>query len=390
MASNPPYPDFAKEEYDLRYGRARAMMVEQNLDALLVTWATNYMYFTGHRSEQMLNDKIRPYVFLLPREGDPICFVMPFEELHLRLVSWIDEVRTYQLMQHAEVIAGAIRDRGLSNGRIGCELGREQFLGLSYIGFNDLQARIPGASFVDASDILLRLRMVKSPAEVERCRAANIIGARALDQVFKEVSAGMTTVEIAHLVRRCAVEAGGEKVANLAVFAGYDFTKGKIPVPTERPIEVGDTLTIDTSWQVKGYHCDVARTGVIGRASQAQKDQYAFGMELNYKCYQAIKPDNTCEDVALTCLHELERLGRKTQGVGRIGHGVGSDGTEFPSLAVGEKVAFEPGMVMACNPNFVTEFGFFNMEETLVVTETGYDFLPDPISSLELPVLGQG
>lgn len=363
-------------------------MAEQDLDALLVTWSSNYMWFTGHRSEQMLNDKIRPYVFLLPRDGEPVCFVMPFEESHVRLVSWIDEVRTYQLLQHGDVIAGAIRDRGLANGRIGCELGREQFLGLSYIGFNDLQARVPGASFIDASDILLRLRMVKSPAEVERCRAANVIGARALEQVFQDVKPGMTPIEIAQLVRRRAVEAGGEKVSNLAVFAGYDFTKGKIPIPTARPIEVGDTLTVDTSWQVQGYHCDVARTAVVGRATQAQKDQYAFGMELNYTCYDVIRPGNLCEDVALTCLRELERLGRKTQGVGRIGHGVGSDGTEFPSLAVGEKVAFEPGMVMACNPNFVTEFGFFNMEETLVVTEDGYELLPDPLSPRELQILG--
>lgn len=388
MAAAPVYPDFPLEEYELRYGRARELMAEQDLDALLVTWSTNYMYFTGHRSEQMLNDKIRPYVFLLPREGDPICFVMPFEELHLRLVSWVEEIRTYQMLQHTDVIVGGFQDRGLANGRIGCELGREQFLGLNYLGFNELQARLPEASFVDASDIFLRLRMVKSPAEIERCRAANIIGARALDEVFNVVKPGMTPIEIAQLVRRCAVAEGGEKVANLAVFAGFDFTKGKIPVPTARPIEVGDTLTVDTSWEVKGYHCDVARTAVIGKASQAQRDQYKFGMELNYTCYEAIRPGNLCEDVALTCLRELDRVGRKTQGVGRIGHGVGSDGTEFPSLAVGEKVMFEPGMVMACNPNFVTEFGFFNMEETLVVTEDGYDFLPDPLSPLELRVLG--
>src|SRR5262245_49467549 len=95
MPAAPAYPDFPKAELDHRYRRARQMMAEEGLDALFVTYPPNHMCFTGHRSEQMLNDRIRPYVFLLPLEGESVCFVMPFEEGHVRLTTWIEAVRTY-------------------------------------------------------------------------------------------------------------------------------------------------------------------------------------------------------------------------------------------------------------------------------------------------------
>src|SRR5262245_18520588 len=228
------------------------MMDEAGLDALFVTYPPNYMYFTGHRSEQMLNDRIRPYVFLLPLEGSPVCFVMPFEEGYVRMATWVEEVRTYQLLQHNGGFEQAFHDLGLADKQIGCELGREQYLGLNFNDFTDLKSRLPEATFADASEILLRLRMVKSPAEVERCRTAAGVTSRALQRAYEVVKPGMTNLEVAQLVRRFAAEEGAEKAANLAVASGYDFTKGKISMPTPRRLEVGDTLTVDTAWEVRG------------------------------------------------------------------------------------------------------------------------------------------
>ena len=72
-SQKPPYPDFPEDEYKLRWGRARSLMAKANLDALFITEPKNYMYFTGHRSDQITGDKIRPFVVLLPANGEPIC-----------------------------------------------------------------------------------------------------------------------------------------------------------------------------------------------------------------------------------------------------------------------------------------------------------------------------
>lgn len=388
MEHAPLYPDFPKEEFDRRYERARTLMTARGIDALFITAETNYIYFTGHRSQQNPIDKIRPYVFLLPVSRDPVVFVMPFEEGHVKLTTWVKDVRTYSsLFQHNQVFADTIRDLGVARGRIGAEMGREQYLEVSYNDFNDLKTRLPEASFVDAAEVLLNLRAIKSPAEVERCLVSAELTARALDRAFAEIHPGMTNLDVARRVRRYMVEEGAEKVTFLAVASEFDFTQGKITVPTPRVLKVGDTLTVDTGAELRGYASDVCRTAVIGGASQQQKDMYRFVIDLNYKCYEAIRAGNLCEDVILTCQRELARVGRKTQGVGRIGHGVGCESTEYPSLALGEKVRIEPGMIFACNPNFVTEFGFFNSEENLLVTQQGYELMSHPLAPHELRVL---
>jgi Xaa-Pro aminopeptidase len=85
---------------------------------------------------------------------------------------------------------------------------------------------------------------------------------------------------------------------------------------------------------------------------------------------------------------EVERVGRKTQAVGRIGHGVGCETTEYPSLSLLDEVEIVPNMVFACNPNFATEYGFFNSEENLVVTKSAPKFLSEPVAPSELRVVG--
>ena len=64
------------------------------------------------------------------------------------------------------------------------------------------------------------------------------------------------------------------------------------------------------------------------------------------------------------------------------------DSPEYPSLAVGEKLPILPGMIFSCNPNFLTQFGFFNSEEEFLVTERGYEFLSSPQAPHELRELG--
>jgi Xaa-Pro aminopeptidase len=74
-------------------------------------------------------------------------------------------------------------------------------------------------------------------------------------------------------------------------------------------------------------------------------------------------------------------------GVGRIGHGVGLETTEYPSLAMDEDVVFERGMVFACNPNFMRPFGFFNAEDNWVIGDGPPDLLSNPIAPGSRPVI---
>jgi len=209
-----------------------------------------------------------------------------------------------------------------------------------------------------------------------------------MDRLLKTIHVGMTELEVAQTLRRFMVDEGAEKVTFLIVASEFRLDGGKVSIPTSRVLQRGDMVTVDTGTELQGYASDICRTIAVASATERQRELYRYLIDLNFKSYEALKPGNLCEDVALLCQREMARLGIKTQGGGRIGHGVGRESTEYPSLAPGEKVKIEPGMIFSCNPNFLTESGFFNSEENLLITQNGFEFLSQPIAPSELFVTG--
>ena len=109
----PEFADFPREEFDDRYARTRALMAEMKIDALLVTERLNYQYYSGHRSEQCAVDKIRPYMFILPKDDEPTLITMPFEVAQVEQTCFVADIRTTGgLTGHPEFIVDVLRDVG--------------------------------------------------------------------------------------------------------------------------------------------------------------------------------------------------------------------------------------------------------------------------------------
>ena len=383
----PQYADFTREEFEIRYAKTRALMAERGIDAMLVTERLNYQYYSGHRSEQCAVDKIRSYVVILPGDGEPTLITMPFEVAQVEQTSFIADIRTTGgLTGHPDFICGVLRDLGLSRARIGCELGREQYLGISYLGLQEVMNGLPGAEFVDAADIILTVRNVKSPREIEYCRRAATINAEAQRKTFQEVRSGMTENEIAHVLRRNLIEGGAEGLSLLCVLSGAN-ERGIVLLPTDRVVREGETLGFDVGVSFRGYWSDLARTASVGEPSDELAEFYSWMMRLRHDCNMQLTVGNRPADVIRVVDGYLEERGLKTMGVGRVGHGVGVETTEYPSLAAFEDVTFEVGNVFACNPNFSNHLGFINAEDNWAVTTGEPDLLSAPVADREIPVV---
>ena len=383
----PQYPDFTIEEFEARYAKTRALMAEKNLDAMLITERLNYQYYTGHRSEQCAVDKIRSYMFILRKDGDPTLITMAFEVAQVEQTSFVTDIRTTGgLMGHPEFIIGVLKDLGLSKARIGAELGREQYLGISYLGLQDVINGVPEAEFVDAADIILTVRNVKSPKEIEYLRRAAIISAEAQKKTFAEVCAGMTENEVAQILRQNLIANGAEKISLLCVLSGAN-EKGIVLLPTDRVIQKGETLGFDVGVSYRGYWSDLARTASVGAPSEELAEFYTWAMQLRHDCNMQLTAGNKPADVIRVVDKYLAERGLQTMGVGRVGHGVGIETTEYPSLAAFEDIPFEVGNVFACNPNFSNHLGFINAEDNWAITTSVPDLLSAPVAEWEIPVV---
>ena len=386
----PNFPDFPKDEYQQRYARARALMDEHNLDGLLITEELNYIYFTGHRSQQNPIDKIRPYVFVLPKNGDGALITMPFEVAQVRETTWVEDIRhgTLGVGGHRDAIVEVLKDKGLTRGRIGAELGREQYLGISYNQFEGIRKALPGAEFVDAAPVLLPLRGTKSPREVAYMRRAAEITATAIAETFDAVHGGMTHLEVMRVLRELMAHHGGEKAQFVCVTAGVYPGPGIVSVATQRKLQPGDILILDTGVEYFGYCTDVARCASVGEPSAEVAEFYAWMGDLRHHCIDLLKAGTQPRQVVAACRQFIAERGLETTGVGRIGHGVGLEATEYPSLASDEVETLRSGMTLTCNPNFVRDFGFINAEDVWLITEGAPQLLSAPMAQrAEMPIV---
>jgi Xaa-Pro dipeptidase len=380
---------FDRNEYQERVAHVREEMARLGLDGLLLTSGPNLTYLSGYPSP--LRAVSRPFIFVLPRTGEPVFIVHSGREREARGYSWVADVRTYHELSRAPltVMVEAFYDTGLAQGRIGAELGPEEALDLPIGDFLELQRRLPAAHFADAGPALWPVRMLKSSAEIAFVRQACTATARAYERTFSEVRSGMTEADVARLMTIASLEAGGSDpwVIITSGEGSYDLASKH---PSCRRIEPGDFVWMDSGCSVSGYWSDFGRAGVVGGPTADQRDAQARVHEITMLGVEMIRPGITTGEIARRCNEALSRLDLPLTSslsdiAARVGHGLGLMPTELPHVAEDDETPLVPGMILTVEPGVATPYGTFHVEENVLVTQEGYDVLSN--SSRELATI---
>ena len=358
--------DFPKEEFDLRWARAQTLMDRENLDAIFITERTNYRYFTGSQTIQF-NNKQRPMTFVLPRRGKPAMMVYGLEVALVHDETWVDDVRGYvDVPFPPSLVVDTFSDLGLETGRIGCELGSEQRLWLTFQEFEAVRSALPRAQFVDASQVLKHSRQVKSAQEIARIEEACKITEVAWELIRRRVHPGLSVAQAERICLQSLIDAGSDPVTPgfiLLDVLGYgaDFKYRK-----------GDLFFCDLGGSYRGYKADFTRLATFGPASDFFRQSHEQIMGVFNAVLQSMEPGKRCKDVADRFNCEVEAIGYpKLQGSKRIGHGLGLEHQESPSLNVVDETELVPGMVFTPEPRFVRDGHFIMVEEDVVITTDG-------------------
>ena len=372
------YSIFAREEYEARLERAQALMQAQSIDALLITAEANYFYFTGHRTHSPWSTFTRPHVAVLTRDGGAAMIVHCFTRPEAESRSFVADVREYGSLVEDAVpqIKQALSDMGLASAVIGCELGYEQRLGLPMRAWEQIVSAFPRAKFVDASELLWRLRVVKSEAEVERLRKACQATSRAFEVCYSQVREGWTEEQVAVVMSKAMLDAGAEAPGFNIICSGEDDYQRISARPTGRALRKGDMLWVDASAVFDGYWSDFCRAAVPGGPSPEQVRLQRIAHEATMAAIEAIKPGVPVSMIAETCARQLGKHGfNLTFDAGRCGHGLGLMSTEPPHVATYDPTILEEGMVITVEPGIVNEEGVFCIEENVAVTRDGFEIL---------------
>lgn len=379
-----------KSEAVHRLGRIQEWMRHSSIDALFVLQNADLYYFAG---------TIQTGLLCLPAEGEPL-YLVQRSPARARMESpWERIVPLRGLKQAPQALAA----EGLAGvRRIGLEL---DVLPAAY--YLRLVQLFPGIEFADASEGIRRVRMVKSPYEVQQMRGAAGMLREAFAHIPEWARAGATELDVAArlegFLRACGHQgivrarsfnfeigygtlSAGASAGHPICYPGPVGCLGLYPaVPngaSRRPLAAGETFMVDVVGGCGGYLADKTRTYAVGEIPAEMRRAHEFVLELLGEIEAMLQPGKPCSSVYEAV---MERVGDSPyadgfMGAGEnrvrfIGHGIGLELDELPVLAAGFDLPLEAGMTIAVEPKIFFPQGGVGVENTYLVTAAGAERL---------------
>eukprot|EP00928_Gymnodinium_smaydae_P054767 TRINITY_DN3848_c0_g1_i5.p1 TRINITY_DN3848_c0_g1~~TRINITY_DN3848_c0_g1_i5.p1 ORF type:complete len:443 (-),score=91.36 TRINITY_DN3848_c0_g1_i5:239-1522(-) len=360
-----------------RVSGLQAKMSDLDMDAVLLTSEANIRYFTGWRS-QFWQSPTRSWFVIVPASGKPIAVVptigeKTFAEAHTqKVVSWpAPRVHDDGLSEVREVI---LHDVVRKSGRIGAEMGQEQNVRMPMSDFDRLRSMLAekDRTFVDAVPAIKAIRLVKSEQEIAKISATCRAQAKAYDQFPELLFGGMTEAEACNLVKRTFLLNGVDDTPYVICRSGEKSYDDIVTQSTDREMNQGDVLIIDSGSQIDGYYCDFNRNFAFGEPSAEVAGVYDKIWRASEVAITMARPGVTFADLYNAMAEVMQVSGEG--GVGRMGHSVGLQLTEGPSIQPSDMTVLEEGMVIAIEPSLDLPSGegkFLVVEETVLITSEG-------------------
>ena len=375
-----PAPAISKDEYAARLARAQELMEADGVDVLMVGAGASLRYFSGVGWEQ----SERLVVLLLPKSGDPLFVCPKFEEGTLEQSKAIDApVRCWQEHESPYALAcGALKE--LSADKIAADPA------MAFTMTERMRNAAPSAQLIDASRIIDRCRSIKSPAEIALLQQAKSMTLEVHKRAAQILHPGIDTNDVARFIDAAhrALGASGSSFCIVLFGKATSFPHG-VPYPQE--LREDDVVLIDTGCAVQGYHSDITRTYVFGKASDAIRTIWALEKEAQHAAFAAAQPGVACEHVDHAARAVLERAGLgpdyELPGLPhRTGHGVGLSIHEAPYLVRGDKTPLSAGMCFSNEPTIVVpnKFGV-RLEDHFHMTDNGAQWFTYPSHSIDAP-----
>jgi Xaa-Pro aminopeptidase len=353
------------KELERRWTAVRAAMVEHRIDVLLMQANNDFMggyvkYFTdlpasnGYpvtvvfpRDERMTVIGQGPFglVLELPPEGDGL----------RRGVAKFMGTPSYASVPYTAGYDAALAEKALeryAGGTIG-------LLGTAAISFALVDylknGKLSKATFMNASDMVDRIKAIKSEEEIALMRRTTAMQDAAMEAVFATIKPGMRDLEAAAIAEQAGHGLGSEQglflcasgpVGTSAVF-GNRHTQNRV-------IREGDqfTLLVENNGP-GGFYTEIGRTCVLGKASQEMKDEFSFVLEAQRFTLNMLKPGASCKDIWEAYNQFMREKGRPEERRLHC-HGQGYDMVERPLVRFDETMPIQKNIVFALHPTYVT------------------------------------
>ncbi|MEP5151833.1 Xaa-Pro peptidase family protein [Planktotalea sp.] len=359
------------------------LMDDANLDAMLITSKHNVKYLLGGYSflffsamDAIGHSRYLPVFIYIKGQKDQTAYIgntmekwevenVPLWAPHIYPVSWRSDDSATQAIEH-------LGKMGFDKGRIGIEA---PFMPSDALDL--MRGALPDCSYHDVTAVMQNLRAVKTPAELDLLREASERITDSMQATIAASGVGSTKHEIIERLRQEEVKRGLHFEYCLLTL-GNSFNR----TASDQAWAEGELMSIDSGGNLDGYIGDICRMGFLGEPDQQMIDLLGEIEEIQQSTFNTIKAGTTGAEVIAAGQAALARQPNK-QYTDFFGHGMGLVSHEAPFLLTNHPVKYDgrdaeaplkAGMVLSIETHMQhPERGFVKLEDTVTVTETGYE-----------------
>ena len=369
--------DFPKEEFTNRISKMQENLDRENIEAIIITSPSNFRYFSGLDSN-FWESPTRPW-FLVISKKNPIKAIIPSIGITALEKTLIKDIEVWQSPnpndEGVTLLKKTIKNFP-KNSKIGFELAFESHLRMSIQDFINIQKELSDYKFVDVSKIIWGLRKIKSENEIENITQICSIASNVFDTFPEKIYTNITEKKATSIFKKELINNGADYIMYMACASGEGGYDQIITNPTEKKLNNGDILIIDTGSTLNGYFCDFDRNFGFGKINDISLDAYTKLWESIESTLEIIKPGISCAEIYSSLSKNLIAKDGNDGSVGRMGHGLGLQLTEPPSIMRNDHTVIEKNMIITLEPSIELDKNkILVQEENLLITENGYKLL---------------
>jgi Xaa-Pro aminopeptidase len=388
---NAPERGFQVSEFEARLQRVQSLMAADGLDGILLMTEPEVRYFSGFHT-LFWQSPTRPWFLFIPIDGKPIA-VIPEIGAALMRETWVEDIRTWSAPSPDDdgisLLLDLLSPLSKRSARLGIMKGHETSLRMPLADYERLMASLPGLDLVDATSMVRSLRMVKSEVEIEKIAHICTIASNAFARAHEIFYEGQPFAEVFRTFRMECLAQGADDVPYLAGGADIGGYQDIISPPSQRLLQKGDILMLDTGATFDGYYCDFDRNYAIGKDDRLSRRAHDTLWRATEAGLAVAKPGTTCRELFQAMAKVIAEMDCPEGDVGRMGHGLGMQLTEQPSHAAFDETVLEENMVITLEPSLGYGDGRIMVHEENIVVQNGAPRLLSRRADQVLPIIGR-
>ena len=369
---------FSKEEFQKRKDDVLKSMNKQNLDALLMFRQESMYWLTGYDTFG--------YVFfqtlVLDKNGNLILLTRAPDLRQAQNTSNIEDIRIWvdkDKSNPTEDLKKILNELSLKGKKIGVEYEAYGMTGRNALRLNETLKDY--CDLKDESELITKLRVIKSQEEIVYVKKAAELADNALDQAWKYCKAGVNEAKILAEMQKIVLEGGGDYPANEYIIgSGHNALLCRYQAE-KRNLSNQDQLSIEWAGTYKHYHSAMFRTILLGKTDPKHIKMHEACVQALKNCENKLKPGNKIGEVFDIHAKTFDDLGFNKARMNACGYSLGStfspNWMDWPMLYTGNPYIIQPGniffmhMILMDSENQLA----MNLGETYLVNKSGSERL---------------